>query len=405
MDPHRRGGGPCASGPGHACASGRTGGEYAPQPVVAPSRRRWLPRLLGVLVVLLVASGCQVRTDVEVAVQPDGSGAVTVMVTLDREAASRIPDLREQLRTADLRAAGWTVTGPTTRPGGGLQVSARKPFARAADAAKVLGELSGPSGPFRGFVVERKRSFATTSYTVRGSLDLSKGVAVFGDAALTRSLGGLPFGRSPDELRLLAGGSVAKAAPFTLRVMLPGGGGRTYQARLGEPAVVVDSHGSVNDTRAWVLLVGGIFAALLAVLVFIDARRRPNRRLRRPSERGTGIYERRPYQTIDQVDEGQVPGVGGRPTAVRVRGDEPPPDPKEPAAPAPAPSAGPPAGSGPRRDPGHRAPRPGPPAPRRPGARPGDAPRRPGPPGGGPGGPRRPPGPAPAPGHGPSAPR
>jgi len=57
------------------------------------------------------------------------------------------------------------------------------------------------------------------------------------------------------------------------------------------------------------------------------------RRLRRPSERGTGGYVRRPYQVYDEVDESLPAGVGGPPVEITVRRPGEEPEPAPPAAP------------------------------------------------------------------------
>ena len=68
---------------------------------------------------VLVVSGCQVKTDVALKMNEDGSGTVKLTVTLDQEAAAQAPDLAQQLKTEDLKAAGWTIEGPTATDGGG----------------------------------------------------------------------------------------------------------------------------------------------------------------------------------------------------------------------------------------------------------------------------------------------
>ena len=72
------------------------GGEYAPG-TVSVSRRRRRPPLIRLLVsvgaALVVAAGCQVKTDVALRMDEDGSGTVTVTVDLDKEAAAKVPDL------------------------------------------------------------------------------------------------------------------------------------------------------------------------------------------------------------------------------------------------------------------------------------------------------------------------
>ena len=293
---------------------------------------------------MLVVSGCQVKTDVALTMEKDGSGTVTVTVTLDKEAAAKAPNLAQELQTADLTKAGWTVTGPTATASGGQEIKATKHVAKAADAGRVIRELSGRAGPFSNFTASRSHAFGQTSYRVDGTLDLSKGLEAFADADVTKALGGLPYGRTKAQLEAAAGGDLAAAAPFTFTVTLPNGGGRTYAARLGDAPVTIASRSDDRNIVPFLLAGGAVLLLVIAVWVFIDARRHPDRRLRRPSERGTGRYVRRPYQVYDEIDEQLPAGVGGPPVEITVRrpGDEP----TEPPPPA---SAGPTARAGRRR--------------------------------------------------------
>ena len=291
----------------------------------------WL--LLVVSAAVLLASGCQVKTDVALKMAEDGSGTVTVTVTLDKEAAAKAPDLAQQLKTDDLTKAGWKITGPTAASDGGQVITATKRFADAADAGRVVRELSGRSGPFSAFSASREHSFGQTSYRVDGTLDLSKGLNAFADADVTALLGGLPYGRTEAQLREAAGGDLAAAAPFTFTVELPNGGGRTYRAQLGDDPIAIASRSDDRNILPFVLVGLAVLLLIAAVWVFVDARRRPDRRLRRPSERGTGGYVRRPYQVYDEVDERLPAGVGGPPVEITVRrpGEDPDPPPAVPA--------------------------------------------------------------------------
>ena len=148
---------------------------------------------------------------------------------------------------------------------------------------------------------------------------MSEGLDAFADAEVTKVLGGLPYGRTVEQLEQEAGGNLAEAAPFTFTVDLPEGGGRTYTARLGDPPVTVASRGEHRDVLPFVLIAVAALLVILAIWVFVDARRNPRRRLRRPSERGTGAYERRPYKVYDEVEESLPAGVGGPPVEITVR--------------------------------------------------------------------------------------
>ena len=92
-----------------------------------------LRRLLVVLVVL-VASACQIRTEVTLDVEEDGSGVVGVAVALDDAAVQEVPGLEQELRLDDLEAASWTVSGPTIEADGLTWIRVSKPFGTPAEA-------------------------------------------------------------------------------------------------------------------------------------------------------------------------------------------------------------------------------------------------------------------------------
>src|SRR5690606_24186101 len=111
---------------------------------------------------------------------------------LDADAVSRIEGL-DELRTADLVAAGWTVVDPVERDDGRVFV-ASKPFADPTELATVLEEVSGPGGPYAQLGLVADRSFARSTFRLEGVLDGSVGVDGFVDPAVASALDGLPFG-------------------------------------------------------------------------------------------------------------------------------------------------------------------------------------------------------------------
>lgn len=186
----------------------------------------WL-RVAAIAVVALVLSSCEVRADVTVAVADDGSGTVEVAVGLDPEATAEVPDLAEQLRTEDLVATGWSVTGPEVDGDGWTWVRAEKGFEGPEDLAQVMSEVAGPQGAFREFNLESNEAFALTTWELTGVVDLSGGLEQFSDPALTEALGGLPLGVDLDALAAESG--VHPAESFTVRLIadLPGEVGST----------------------------------------------------------------------------------------------------------------------------------------------------------------------------------
>ncbi len=227
--------------------------------------------LLGVALAVLLGAGCRVDTGVDVAVNPNGSGTVTVTVRLDRAAAARVPDLDQSLLVKDLRATGWKVTGPTPQRGGGVQMRVAKRFARPEDLGAVMSQVSGTDGPFRRFSLVRSHSFAKTTYRLTGTVDLSGGLEAFGDPELRLLLGGEMFGRPVAELEREAGAPLAEAVRFTVRAHLPGGGTQEWRPVLGRPATEVEATSASRAPRAWLFASAAGLAAVtfLVTLVLI----------------------------------------------------------------------------------------------------------------------------------------
>jgi hypothetical protein len=151
-------------------------------------RRLLLHVLLTTLVVGL--AGCRLDVAVDVAMQPDGSGTVTVAATADAELVAKAPSAFADLRLDDIRQAGWTVRGPARAADGAMAVMLAKPFGTPAEANAILAELNGPNGPLHGLTVAIDRSFAVVRSSFTGSAQLTGGLAAFSDEALVQALRG-----------------------------------------------------------------------------------------------------------------------------------------------------------------------------------------------------------------------
>lgn len=207
----------------------------------------------------VLLGACQVSTAVGVDANADGTGVVRAVVTLDRDAAGQVPDLGSKLRVDDLRAAGWKVDGPKQVAGGGLVVSARKPFASPAEAAHVVEQLSGADGPFQSFTLRRSRTFAKTRLSFRGTVDLSKGLGSFSDPTLRSRLGGSDLGFDPAELEGRLGRALSRVFPVKVAVRMPGsvtsnaptraGNGAQWSPTFGERVVLTASSSSWNTAN------------------------------------------------------------------------------------------------------------------------------------------------------------
>ena len=68
-------------------------------------------RILSLFAAIAVlVSACQVNIGVDIDVESDGGGVVTVRTELDPEAAQMLPTLAEQFRLEDLEAADWDIS-------------------------------------------------------------------------------------------------------------------------------------------------------------------------------------------------------------------------------------------------------------------------------------------------------
>lgn len=239
--------------------------------------------LLLVLAVLL--SACTLDLDVNVDVREDGSGTVEVAATLDAGALQRIGgDLSSVLDLDGLRAAGWTVEGPTPTPDGGATVRLRQPFDSPEQADEVFADLTGASeqGPFEGLHVTREVSTFRTRWRFGGAVDLDRGVSLPG---VTPSADGQVLPTDLQALEDRLGQSLDRLLRLRIGVRLPGsvrsnattkaGNGAVWQVRFGEGRLDLEATGTRTRTSSYLLVgLGGLLAivALMALLVRLAGR-------------------------------------------------------------------------------------------------------------------------------------
>ncbi len=224
------------------------------------------PLTLAALALLLLA-GCDARLNVEVEAGPDGSGEVRAAVVLDREAAAQVPDLAQLVRVDDLEEAGWRVEGPSARDDGGSRIEAVKSFRSPQGAARVMSELSGPTGPFRGFRLDVEHSYLHTRATLAGTVDLTRGLEGFSDDVLVQRLGS-PLGVETATIERQLGKPLADVFHVEVVARLPGNEPRVWRPELGERLELAASSRRLNTERivfSAVALLAGL--ALVAVLV------------------------------------------------------------------------------------------------------------------------------------------
>ena len=255
---------------------------------------------IPVLAALILLAGCKLDVAVDVAMQVDGSGTVTVTAVADRELLAKAPGALADLRLDDIKAAGWAVTGPTLAAGGGQQLELRKPFTNPTEAAAIFAEISGPSGPLGGLSLEIARTFGRVRTEFRGEAALDGGMTAFADSALIGVLG------SKVPLSDIFAGDPADGLTLTISARLPGKATASNGTIASDKASVTwkpDLHAAarspLNATFTRVdqgaltarqnariarltaaLYLGLVVAVVLAIAVWVQRQRRRRRRAR-----------------------------------------------------------------------------------------------------------------------------
>lgn len=244
----------------------------------------------------LLLTGCQATADVDVDARANGTGTVTVTVTLDKAATAAVGGVAGQLQTGDLAAAGWAVTGPVTKANGDTVIVARHPFTTLSQASSIVEEIagSGPgaSRPFQ-LHIERHSSFWKTTTTLSGNVNLTCGLACFGDAGLQKALG------SSTGINPATEPGAAGDFGFGVGVSLPGSLSSTngtgqrasdlrWTPKLGKNLPLAAATTTVNETHIEEVAgaAGAVVLIALGVVVWRLVRRR--RRRKRPAHAKKG---------------------------------------------------------------------------------------------------------------------
>ncbi|MCY3850407.1 MAG: hypothetical protein OXF75_06355 [Acidimicrobiaceae bacterium] len=234
-----------------------------------------------VAVALLLLSACRVDTTVDIRVDEDGSGEVTVEVVADAEAVSLIPDAPNALRLDDLSDAGWTVNSSTVDGAGSLTVTVAKRFPSSDALGGVLAEIAGEDVIFEGFTLIKEHSFdiiglgpAKTDYELSGSINPAFDIEQLGDV-LPQGLP--PLGRSGDSIENEFEGDFEDVLGLTVTVRLPeaprSASGEivdetiVWTMNYGDRAVEIEANTAVESilVRVWtmVALAAGVLLVLL----------------------------------------------------------------------------------------------------------------------------------------------
>ena len=187
---------------------------------------------------------------------------------LDREALAEVPDLGDQLKTDDLRAAGWQIRGPQREADGLTWIRASHRFSTPSDAQRALAQLNGPEGPFRGFAVRREHSLFRDRLSFTGLVDLESGLAGFADAELERRLGEANPGVDAATLKQRFGADLAELMNVEVSAQLPGLV-QSWRPRVGDVPLKLEASSVSWDTRAIALTGVGALALVLGFLVVL----------------------------------------------------------------------------------------------------------------------------------------
>jgi hypothetical protein len=189
-----------------------------------------------VAVVAVALTACQVDIDVATKVNDDGSGTVTVSAGFDDKALTRVGNLDSQLKVDDLKAAGWQFTAAAKEADGLTWIRATKHFATPEEATQILKELTGGQGAFRDFAVTREASLGRTTWSYKGTVDLTGGLDQFGDPDLAKALGGDTFGGNVAAIEQAEHKPATQMLALRLSVELPGGERREWTPTFADPA-------------------------------------------------------------------------------------------------------------------------------------------------------------------------
>lgn len=180
--------------------------------------RRTLTRLATVAVAAVALSACRVDSTISMKVNPNGSGAVTVVVTADKDVVAKTTNLEADLRTADLESAGWKVAKPVTAANGSMSVTLTRPFRTPSEATTVLSQINDTRGPLKNVVLTRSGKDTNSSWKLDGKLEVNGGLAAFADDVTLPLLDGAPY---KGELEA-SGLDLGKTVGVSFIVELPG---------------------------------------------------------------------------------------------------------------------------------------------------------------------------------------
>ena len=175
-------------------------------------------RALALLVAALALTACKVDTTVDVKVNADGTGVITLTAVADADVVAQAPGLAEDLRFDDAVAAGWLLTPPAATDTGGLQVVLTHPFATVEEATALLTSINGNGGPLHDVAITRAVTVDDITTALAGTLRVDGGLDAFADPDVLAAIGGSPYADNIAATNLRP----TDVVTFTLTADLPG---------------------------------------------------------------------------------------------------------------------------------------------------------------------------------------
>lgn len=165
----------------------------------------------------MLLAGCRVDTTVDITMGEDGSGHIKVTAIADADVVKQAPGLTEDLRFDDAKAAGWTVSEPSSTGDGGLQVELTHTFSNPEEATALLQSINGAGGPLHNVEVTRTIDDGGTTVNLNGSLRID-GLAAFADPDVLAAVGATPYA----EQVVASTAGPTDAVHVTVQAHLPG---------------------------------------------------------------------------------------------------------------------------------------------------------------------------------------
>jgi len=257
-------------------------------------------RIGGVVALLCIAlccAGCKVDATMAVHLNKDGTGTVSIRLTLDAQAVSLVEQgggkLENRVVLTGLTHAGWTASHWQRLSGGAATITFSHPFHDPAELTQVLTELTGKNGVLTDVHVTRTRNMFEQRDGITLTADLSRlRSGVRNDKELASRL--KAAGINVDQVDFVLGAQLQQA--FTLGVTLGIPPNKTTTAHLaaGQSDTVDLSSSKVQWNRLMLALIGGmlVFLALLLYLsATISAHRRRARELEFAAQRAGSMSE------------------------------------------------------------------------------------------------------------------